>query len=205
MRSVKKRNRHLILIRHGRPHIGVDAERRDPPLSALGQQQAERVARRLVLERVERVVTSPLQRARDTAQATAKGLALPLETDDGLAEVDFSGSRYISIEALRQQGGPAWQQFLDDPVTTLGGDPEDFREAVLAGLERILCEDNVRKIAIFTHGLPINVALSHCLGHASLTRFAPHYCSITRLVGSSLDDLTVLSINETGHFDPEEL
>ena len=41
------------------------------------------------------------------------------------------------------------------------------------------------------------VVLSHALGLARITHFVPHYCSITRLNGDSLDDLSVVSVNET--------
>jgi broad specificity phosphatase PhoE len=52
---------------------------------------------------------------------------------------------------------------------------------------------------VFTHGMPINVVLAHVLGLDSLVRFAPGYCSVTRLRARSLQTMSVVSINELGH------
>ncbi len=206
MNTTKVPRKHLLLIRHGRPLDSGDAGADDPPLDEVGEQHAQRVARRLISEGLDGVVASPMQRARATALPTANALSLDIQTVENVAEVDYhSGAKYVSVDRLRRLGGEAWDRLLADPVTALGGDPVTFRQTVLAGLQQLLNIDGARKIAVFTHGLPINVALSHCLGNESLTQFIPHYGSITRIVGSTLDDLRVISINETGHFPPDEL
>jgi hypothetical protein len=43
--------------------------------------------------------------------------------------------------------------------------------------------------------------LSHALGLDGITHFVPHYCSISRLNGDSLDRLSVVSVNETTFLD----
>jgi broad specificity phosphatase PhoE len=53
------------------------------------------------------------------------------------------------------------------------------------------------RVAVFTHGLPINLVLSHALGLPRLTHFPPHYGSLTRLHGRRPDALNVVSVNET--------
>ena len=58
----------LILIRHGHPNYEKDC------LTALGQCQAEAAAERLAGERIEAIYTSPMGRARETAEATAHRL-----------------------------------------------------------------------------------------------------------------------------------
>ena len=67
----------LILVRHGLPERQeLDDGRADPPLAALGREQAERVADWLAQERIDAVYSSPMRRARETAQpfAAAAGL-----------------------------------------------------------------------------------------------------------------------------------
>jgi probable phosphoglycerate mutase len=188
----------LLLVRHGKPaRESINAG--DPPLCDEGREQARRVARQLAAERVQRIVHSPLQRAVETAAATAAQLDIPAETLEGLAEADAGSAIYRSVEDLRKLEASEWQAFMRDPVAFLGGDPVGFRRAVLGAFESILGDRRHQKVAVFTHGLPINLMLSHALKLEGITHFVPHFCSITRLSGDTLDTLQVVSVNETLH------
>ena len=71
---------------------------------------------------------------------------------------------------------------------------------MLAALaETVAQEPTSARVAVFTHGLPINIVLSHALGLDSITRFLVGYGSITRLRRHSDGRYGVASINETGH------
>jgi probable phosphoglycerate mutase len=192
----------LVLIRHGKPDISR-TDLSNPPLSGEGRRQAECVAARLEKEGIDHIFSSPLKRATATACVLADQLGLPISTLDGLAEADRGATRYISVEQLRENQED-WQRFLQDPVSFLGGDPVSFRRDVLEAFHAILATKQAKKVAVFTHGLPINVLLGHALSLISMTAFVPHYCSISRLVGTSLEALTIISVNETGHVEPAE-
>ena len=60
----------LYIIRHGEPIYGPDT------LTALGQAQADALAKRLAVHGLDRIYTSPLGRARETAAPTAALLGL---------------------------------------------------------------------------------------------------------------------------------
>ena len=116
------------------------------------------------------------------------------------AEADRGTSRYRSTETLRAEGGEAWLRFLADPIGYLGGDPASFREDVLAALGATVAKESPSaRVAVFTHGLPINIVLSHALGLDSITRFLVGYGSVTRLKHFGGGQYGVASINETGH------
>lgn len=60
----------LILIRHGETDWNRELRfqgQLDVPLNAIGQEQARRVAERLAQEAIHQLVSSDLQRARQTA------------------------------------------------------------------------------------------------------------------------------------------
>lgn len=59
---------------------------RNSPLNAVGRAQAEAAARALAGEPIARIVSSPLDRARHTAEAVARVHGLPVETDPDLME-----------------------------------------------------------------------------------------------------------------------
>ena len=74
----------LLLVRHGRPDEGHADRPHDPPLHADGQRQARAVATLLAHEGVTRIVSSPLLRARETAEPLAEQLGLAIDTIDGV-------------------------------------------------------------------------------------------------------------------------
>ena len=190
----------LILIRHGRPNEGETETPHDPPLNAEGQTQAHAVARLLESEGVTRIVASPLQRAQQTATPLASRLGLPIETIDLWAEADRGTIRYRSTETLHAEGGEAWARFIADPIRYLGAEPGEFRAGVLAALQATAPQaDRGVRVVVFTHGLPINITLSHALGLNRITNFHPGYGSITRLRRRDDGGLGVVSVNENGH------
>ena len=190
----------LILIRHSRPNEGETETPHDPPLNAEGQTQAHAVARLLESEGVTRIVASPLQRAQQTATPLASRLGLPIETIDLWAEADRGTIRYRSTETLRAEGGEAWARFLADPIGYLGSDPVSFQAGVLRALGATVAgEQSTARVAVFTHGMPINIVLSHALGLESITRFLVGYGSVTRLRHFGDGRYGVASVNESGH------
>jgi broad specificity phosphatase PhoE len=187
----------ILLVRHGKPVTSNGNP--DPSLCDEGLAQARSAAAFLARSGVTAVVSSPLQRALETAHPTAERLDLDISLSHGFAEADRYGESYRSVEDLRRD--PAqWRQFLADPIGFLGGDPVEFKRGVMDALGSVLALD-VEKVAVFTHGLPINVILSHVLDLQQITHFVPHYCSITRLRGLSCDQLGVVSVNETAFLE----
>jgi phosphohistidine phosphatase len=73
----------LILVRHAHAEPGDPDELR--PLSERGREEARALAKRLDEAHPELVLTSPLLRARETAQAIAKESGAELRIDDRLA------------------------------------------------------------------------------------------------------------------------
>ena len=77
--------RHGETAGNGRCYVG----RQDLPLTAIGEAQAEGVARALAGRRIGQIWASPLQRAVQTAAPLAQATGLPLRTDPRLMEIDF--------------------------------------------------------------------------------------------------------------------
>jgi probable phosphoglycerate mutase len=193
----------LVLVRHGRPDEDDHERPHDPPLRADGVAQACAVADRLALEGITRIVSSPMTRAFQTAQPLAERLGLVIETIDGWAEADRHVERYRSTETLRALGESEWSRFLDDPIAFFGGDAASFRNEVLSALGATIGElPSDAHVAVFTHGLPINVVLSHALRLPRLVHFAPGYASMTRLRALPGGAIGVASINERNHLPP---
>jgi broad specificity phosphatase PhoE len=108
----------LVLTRHGltsrsspEQHLG---QRLDIPLSEAGREQARALADRLAWIPFERIVASPLVRARDTADIVAAGSRVPISvsTDRRLVEMDYGdweGKTYAQIDATDADRRRAWE------------------------------------------------------------------------------------------------
>jgi glucosyl-3-phosphoglycerate phosphatase len=97
--------RRLVLLRHGQTAdnaAGIWQGHRDSVLSDLGREQAAGAAGALAAYRPRLVVSSDLQRARDTAEAVAAACGLPVRLDPQLREVDVGQWQGRSTAQVRE-------------------------------------------------------------------------------------------------------
>ena len=189
----------LTLIRHGQPQVPTAGSTSDPPLSALGERQAEATAALLARAPVARIWSSGMRRADASAAPLSAQTGLPIETHPGLGEIDRWGGDYVAIESIRERGPAEWKRFLAAPLAYFDIDPVRFRSEALAAFAEVLAGGETGTVAVFTHGFPINILLAHALDIPGDARFVPSHASVTRLAGRSLASLQVVSINESGH------
>jgi broad specificity phosphatase PhoE len=189
----------LILVRHGQPQQPSQPGAGNPPLSALGRQQAQAVGAYLAKEPIDLVIHSGMHRAAETAAPLLAATGIRATTIAAIGEIDRYGGAYANIEMVKARGQAEWSRFLADPLGYFGIDARRFVAETLEGFASILDTHHRKTAVIFTHGFPINILLSHALGLKGYANFVPDYGSITRLTGSTLDRLRVVSINETAH------
>ncbi|MBP7057107.1 histidine phosphatase family protein [Candidatus Gracilibacteria bacterium] len=102
----------IYIARHGQDEDNAEGllnGRRDRPLTQKGQEQAEELARKIKADQLsfDSIYTSPLQRARMTAEAIAKINAMPaIETYDQLVERDVGIFSGISSVTAAEQCSP---------------------------------------------------------------------------------------------------
>ena len=127
---------HLItLVRHGqteRSKVSAYSGRLDVALTDAGHEQAQHVARRLADAGVDAVVTSPLARARDTAQAIADATGAPLRVDARLTEVDYGPFEGLDRDGALERFGDAFAAWREDPF----GSPVPGMEPLPDALDR---------------------------------------------------------------------
>lgn len=134
--------RHLLLIRHCQS-TGQDP---DAPLTEIGRKQAAALARFLVNYPIDRIVSSPYTRARQSIEPFATTVGLPVHLDHRLIERTLSGSpidnwrevvraSFADLE-LRLSGGESAREVLDRgwaAVTALLDGGHQFPIAVTHG------------------------------------------------------------------------
>jgi probable phosphoglycerate mutase len=159
----------LLLVRHGRAAASWDADA-DPGLDALGRAQAGSVAVGLAESAAGcRVVSSPLRRARETAEPLARRWAVPVAVDAAFGEVPSPTADLASRGPwLRSALAGTWDE-LDDGVARWRGSLVD---AALG-----LAADTVA----FTHFVAINALVGWATGSPKVTTFLPANASVTEL------------------------
>lgn len=197
------------MIRHGEPlRIEAAEGRADPPLSARGKEQAERLAAWLADEEIHEVWGSPLVRAVETAQPLCTRLGLDLQLDERLAEYDRDASSYIPVEELRELKDERWQAMVEGRLGSDGNevDHQTFVADVVDALDHIIAANGGnRRVAVVCHGGVINCYIGHLLGIDKALWFEPRYTSLSRVLASRSGVRSVGSLNETAHLRGTDL
>ena len=159
----------FYLVRHGSNDYlakGLLAGRSpNVHLNEQGQDEAERLASALANAGVQRVFSSPLERAFQTAEPTAKRLGLRIETAPEILEIDFGDWTGKAIRDLDRE--PGWKSFNSYRSGTRIPNGETMLEAqsrMVGFVERLRREGRVEKVALFSHGDPIKSVLAYYLG-----------------------------------------
>ena len=125
----------LLLKRHGQAAADdvMLGGQIDPPLMPAGMDEAEALARRLTGVRIDRIISSPMLRALETAQAIAAGR--PIDVDERLRECDYGrweGLTSAEVDAHDPELRTRWEH---DPAATHspGGESGDDVAARVVG------------------------------------------------------------------------
>lgn len=191
----------LLLIRHALP-LRVerpDGTPADPPLSPSGQDQAARLADWLAEERLDAVYTSPLRRARETADPLARRARVALAIEPRVVELDHQSNVYVPLEELKAQDYPRWQELVQQGGLYAGVDLPAFRRGVVAALEACIAAHPGGRVAVVCHGGVINAWAGHVLGVEEPFFLDADYTSVSRFLAASSGERSVRSLNETAH------
>ena len=160
----------LVLVRHGQTQANAQRRllgRAESPLTELGVQQARAIGR--LLGPVGRLVSSPLRRARQTAEAL--GLGLDIEVDDRWVEVDYG---IYDGQPLGDVPAEVWQRWRTDPqYRPSGGETlAQMGARVRGACDELFAEHGAARpegdrggdVVVVSHVSPIKAAVAWALG-----------------------------------------
>ena len=150
----------LVLVRHGR--TAANAARKlqghlDLPLDDVGLAQVTEVAE--WLGRPDRVISSPLVRARQTADA----FGLAYEVDDRWIELDYGALDGVPLEDVDAE---VWARWRVDPTYRVGGGEslEAMGVRSVAAAQELMEDARHHMVVVTTHVSPIKAVISWALG-----------------------------------------
>jgi broad specificity phosphatase PhoE len=160
----------VYLLRHGQTPYNADGNRycgrTDVELTERGIRQALAVNERLQSIRLDAVYSSPLLRARRTAEL-ASGWS-PVQTDPRLIEIDFGGWEHKTREEFVAEDPLSWEAWSRDPLNNRAGNTGERGAEIVARLDDFFNEMLVRHagqtILVVGHNGVNRLYMAHRLG-----------------------------------------
>ncbi|WP_067859291.1 bifunctional RNase H/acid phosphatase [Nocardia shimofusensis] len=197
----------LLLLRHGQTELSVQRRysgRGNPALTELGREQAARAAKMLAAKGgVEAVITSPLTRATQTAEAAAKALGVPMQTDHGLIETDFGEWEGLTFAEAAERDPELHAAWMGDPsLPPPGGESFDaVRARVEAARRDLIALYPGRNLVVVSHVTPIKTLLQLALGVGPSLLYRLHLDLASLSIAEFYPDggASVRLVNDTSH------
>ncbi|MEV0987065.1 bifunctional RNase H/acid phosphatase [Streptomyces sp. NPDC049949] len=200
----------FVLLRHG--ETALTPQKRfsgsggtDPELSGAGRRQASAVAEALAARgTVQTIVSSPLRRCRETAQAVADRLGLAVTVEEGLREVDFGAWEGLTFGEVRERFPDDLQAWLDSPKAAPTGGGESFTAAtrrISATRDRLLAAHAGRTVLLVTHVTPVKILVRLALGAPpeALFKMELSAASLSAVAYYADGNASVRLLNDTSH------
>jgi len=197
----------LLLLRHGQTALSVEKRYSglgDPALTELGERQAEAAAARMRHRGgIDAILTSPLRRARQTAEAVGKAVDVPVEVRAGLIETDFGAWEGLTFVEARERDPELFARWLGSS-SVAPPEGESFDAAGLrvnAALGEIVAEFGGRTVLLVSHVTPIKLILQTALGVGTSILYRLHLDLACLSVADFFGDgnATVRLVNDTSH------
>ena len=214
-------NTEILLIRHGQQTTATAknitefykrsiGDQVDPPLSKLGNKQAELVGQSLSTTKIETVYASPLKRAFSTGEQIARHHDLKPIIINDLREVEMfrdspqelSAEEVFGKEALaamrqRMMKENSWDVYPQSERS------HELRQRVVNAIEGIIIANIGKRVAVAAHGGVINAYLGHLLKTPLDMLFRPAHTSISTVLANK-DTRIIRSLNDVYHLKTKE-
>jgi broad specificity phosphatase PhoE len=198
----------LLLIRHGESLANAEGRLQghlDIPLSDRGRRQAERLGERLAPLGVDALYTSPLLRAKETAEIIGVRLGLALAERAALMERNWGEAEGLTHDEILAR----YPQYLPARTETRrveirGFEQDDaLTQRAMQGLSAIIEAHPEQTVAVLTHG---GVIFSFCRQALQLPTVRPNPFAIDNgsittfeIVRGDAPRSTLVTLNDTCH------
>ncbi|HET9895849.1 MAG TPA: histidine phosphatase family protein [Streptosporangiaceae bacterium] len=197
-----------LLLRHGQTELSGERRfsgRADTPLTKEGVKQARLAARRLAQagREIGVVLSSPLQRARRTAEAVAEATGAPLVIYEELIEADFGAWQGLTFaEASAKWPGElaAWMA-SPDAAPPEGESFAMVALRVLNGLDKLIAAYRHSTVVAVSHVTPIKTLVCRALlaPPEAMFRMNLDVASLCHIDCYDNGSAVVRSLNDTAH------
>lgn len=157
----------IIFLRHGQAKNNTDrvlaGRTEGVPLTNTGIKQAENTAQLLEHMHISAIYSSPIQRAKHTAEIVGNENSLDVITDDRLIELDMGKFTGLPYDEIINSHGNVFMKFYNGELEIAHNGVETFSEVkkrVLGIVEHVIEKHRDENIVLVTHMDPIKAMLS---------------------------------------------
>lgn len=198
----------FILLRHGQTPLSVERRysgRGNPDLTDEGRRQARAAAARVVREEgIAAIVTSPLRRARSTAEEVAALTGIDVVEHPGLIENDFGDWEGLTFTEASQRDPDLHRAWLSDiTVPAPGGESfAQVAERISRTKAELLQRYPGQTVVLVSHVTPIKTLLQDALGVGPELLFRLHLDLASVSIAEYFDDggSVVRLVNDAAHW-----
>ncbi len=167
--------RRVVLWRHGRTEWNVAGRvqgQTDTSLDDVGRDQARAAAARLASLAPVRILSSDLERARDTAEELSRLTGVPVELDERLREMNFGEREGLTWKESWERFPDLMKAMLEDREERFPGAElhveagERLAEALTEALESL---EDEQTLVLVAHGAVLRVGACTFLGFPEST------------------------------------
>lgn len=196
----------IYLIRHGQTDWNkkkIFRGRADVPLNEHGRKEAAALGEYLRHVRPTACYSSPLSRARETAEIALRRRSLDIKSDEGIIDIDYGKWQGVSDAEVRKHFSETYRRWQETPqrVKFPGGESLAMvRRRALASLERIRTENPDGLVYVVAHRVVTKVIMCGVLGlpNAAFWKMRQDNCAYN-IIELSESGAVVVVMNETCH------
>lgn len=198
----------LYLVRHAvTAETGSRLSGRTPgiPLSKAGQSQAVALGERFSSGKITEILTSPVQRCRETAAAIGATTGIKARVDRSFVEIDYGTWTGRTFGPLRRT--KLWKQLFVSPSRVTFPEGESLMAAgarAVRGIEAAVESSPRGRIAVVSHADIIKMVVSHYIGqpfdlYQRLT-VSPAAVSVMELPEAGFPSVLAINTTDPGPF-----
>ena len=144
------------------------------PLTKTGIEQAERIAKYLSTIDISAIYSSPIERAKHTAETVAKSCSLDVVLDERLTEIDMGKFTRMNYDDMFAKYGNIFLKFYENDPVISEHEVETFpdvQKRVLEIVDHVLKKHNNENVILVTHMDPIKSMLAKVMNLVPQTLF----------------------------------
>ena len=144
------------------------------PLTKTGIEQAEQIAKYLAPIDISAIYSSPIERAKHTAEITAKNCSLDVVLDERLTEIDMGKFTRMNYDDMFAKYGNIFLKFYENEPVIAKHEVETFpdvQKRVLDMVDHVVKKHNNENVILVTHMDPIKSMLAKVMNLVPETLF----------------------------------
>ena len=196
----------IILVRHGQTPWNLDKifrGSRDIPLNDQGREEARLAGEWLRGETIHAAYTSPLSRARDTAQAIARHHQLPVTDLPGLSDLCYGDWEGLPLAEVKVRYAELYRQWETAPATVRfpGGETlDEVKDRALKAVEEVVQRHPGQVILLAAHRAVNKVLIAALIGldNSHFWRIGQDTTAVNRFAWTG-DTWQIMGLNDTCH------